>query len=195
LARSSIPAASGLLLLACLSLAAIGAAADPAASPDHGPLSGARFSVESEVGGAVWSFLEDGSLVVLGPGDLMAEGIWSEAPLEGTFDASLQVTVTDQALRILGALSPDGQRVALYVEATEPGAPDDGAPWPPVSRSTGDRVGLTEEASERPSPLPVDCLRPTWLDDRQVDWDPCGDAPAASPGPWPSAVPAPTRPA
>ena len=165
-----------------------------AAGPDDGPLSGGRFSVESEAGGAVWSFLEDGSLVVLGPGDLVAEGSWSQAPLEGTFDAFLQVTVTDQALRILGALSPDGQRLALYVEASEPGAPGEGAPWPAVSRSTGDRVGLVGGASEHATPLPEDCLRPVWLDDGQVDWYPCGDAPVPSVVPWPSADAAPTLP-
>jgi hypothetical protein len=150
------------------------------------PLSGGRFSVVSEAGGAVWSFLEDGRLVVLGPGDVVAEGSWSRTPLEGTFDATLQATVTDQALRILGALSPDGQRLALYVEATGPGAPGDGAAWPAVSRLTGDRVGLIGDAGERPSPQPADCLRPAWLDDRQVDWYPCGDAAAqalASPSP------------
>jgi hypothetical protein len=197
--RSPILGAGVLLLVAGLSLlATVGAVGR------EDVVSG-RYSVGSDAGGAVWSFLDDGRLVVLGPGDLQAEGSWSAVDGDGAFDATLSVAVTDQALRILGAASSDGRELALYVEATEPGSPADGTPWPPVSRLMGARVGLTGEASPRPSPPAQECLRPRWLAGGQVDWDPCGwipgpsadasivpPAPDSSPNPSPSPSPEPS---
>jgi hypothetical protein len=183
--RSPIPAASVLLLVAGLSLLATVGVAGRADA-----VSG-RYSVESDAGGAVWSFRDDGRLVVIGPGDLQADGHWSAVAGDGAFDATLSVTVTDQALRILGTASPDGRGLALYVEATEPGSPADGTPWPPVSRLIGARVGLTDEASPRPSLPAQECLRPRWLADGQVDWYPCGWVP--DPSADPASPPDPSR--
>jgi hypothetical protein len=131
-----------------------------------------RFSIVSDAGGAVWAFQPGGQLILVGPGDLVANGLWRPAPATGAFDASVVIDVTGQELTVLGALSPDGSRVALHVRASDPRTPGDGVPWPLESRLTGERVGMTGPA---PSPTATadECLRPAWTAGSVVDWDPC----------------------
>lgn len=150
------------------SVQAVGSAA--AASDDHAVVG--RFSISSEAGGAVWAFQPSGLLVLTGPGDIMSEGSWVAAVGADEFDASIGYAIAGQELQVQGAVSPDGSQVAVYVRATEPTRPDDAEPWPIESRLTGERVGMTPEASPSPSPLPPDCTRPQWLDG-DVDWDRC----------------------
>jgi hypothetical protein len=172
-----------MILVGALALVALwpawaeGLAADDSLSsgPDaavDAPVMG-RFSVVSDAGGAVWSFQPGGELLVVGPGDLLAEGTWAPGPEAGDFDAELDVAVTGQALSILGAVSPDGRQVALYVAASEATSPLDGIPWPPVARLVGDRVGLVPDPTPSPTPPPADCLRPAWEAAASVDWDRC----------------------
>ena len=137
-----------------------------------------RYSVISEAGGAVWAFQSSGSLVVSGPGDLVAMGSWSSAgPVERAFDALVEVGVTGQELSIVGEVSPDRGAVAMHVEASVPTAPDLAVPWPPESRLVGERVEMTTEPTPSSSPA-IDCRRPSWSEDGSIDWDPC-DALAA----------------
>lgn len=150
-----------------------------AAEPADGPVSAGRFSVISDAGGAVWAFQPGGELIVVGPGDLVARGAWRDGPEVGDLDATLTVEASGQDLTILGALSPDGQQVALYVVASEATSPESWAPWPPQSRLLGDRLDLVTAAEPSPSPPPLDCLRPVWASDALVDWDHCGDADVA----------------
>jgi hypothetical protein len=131
-----------------------------------------RFSVVSAAGGAVWALQPRGQLTLVGPGDLIAEGAWREAAEPGAFDASLVVPVTGQSLTVLGALSPDGQRVALHVRASEPRTPADGVAWPQESRLIGERVGMLG-GEPIASTGPDECLRPSWDTSSVVDWDRC----------------------
>ena len=112
LTRRAAIVAGGLAWLTLWLTCAVGLGADdggPGVSESAwDPALGGRFSVVSEAGGAVWSFLPGGRLVVLGPGELLAEGTWSPGALPGEVDAVLDVPVTEQVLDILGALSPDG---------------------------------------------------------------------------------------
>jgi hypothetical protein len=188
IARPAIVAIGATLLVAALVVAArpvpLGA---PTVAADGGTGDAAvvgRFSVDSPAGGAVWTFQEDGDLVVLGPGDLVARGSWTHGGLPGELDATLGLPITGQTLSVLGAVSPDGRQVALYVAASEAASPLDGSPWPAVSRLVGDRIGLIAEPTASPTAPAADCLRPAWLPDAAVDWDRCGDqagAPVASP--------------
>ena len=171
LARSMIIATGAAAILAVLMMAG-----GLAAEPGDEPVSADRFSVISEVGGAVWAFLPGGELVVIGPGDLIARGTWRDGPEVGDLDATLTVETSGQDLTILGALSPDGQRIALYVAASEAPSPEGWAPWPVQSRLVGDRVDLVPAAEPSPEPTAIDCLRPAWGPEAVVDWDRCGDA-------------------
>lgn len=101
-----------------------------------------RYAIDSQPGGAVWSFEKDGKVVIIGPGELMAGGDWQPGPLAGLFHGEVHVPVTSQWLAILGAVSPDGDQVAMHVLASEAGAPGDGVPWPATSFLVGRRVGL-----------------------------------------------------
>jgi hypothetical protein len=157
------------------------ATSHPGAELEAHPAVG-RFTVESAAGEALWVLEPDGRLVVLGPGDLIARGSWERGPGTSDLDADLHVRITGQDLRALGAVSPDGDRLALYVEAGEPTAADDGAAWPPVSRLVGKRVVAVVDAADSPAPSVPDCRRPVWLDASRLDWLPCeeqalGDAP------------------
>jgi len=131
-----------------------------------------RYSIESDAGGAVWAFQLGGLLVVTGPGDISSEGTWKPASGEREFDASVEVTVSGQSLDVLGQVSPDGDRIAVYVIATTPTRPDDADPWPTESRLIGERFGMVVDASPPPLPTPEDCARPEWVEDA-VDWDRC----------------------
>jgi hypothetical protein len=147
-----------------------------------------RFSVVSAAGGAVWAFQPGGGLFVVGPGDLTAEGGWTPEGEHGQFDADLYVAITGQELTILGAVAPDGEQVALYVAASEATAPLDGTPWPSVSRLVGERVGMEPTETPNPTPVPDDCLRPTWTAADTVEWERCRDgvvAPSSEPSPAP----------
>jgi len=148
-----------------------GFASDEAA--DHEVIG--RYSVESDAGGAVWAFQPRGLLVVTGPGDISSEGTWEPASGEREFDASVEVTVSGQSLDVLGQVSRDGDRIAVYVIATEPSRPDDADPWPTESRLIGERFGMVADPSPSPPPTPEDCARPEWVEDA-VDWDRCGVA-------------------
>ncbi len=156
-------------MLVVLALSTVSPAAD---STQDSSLAG-RFSVVSAAGGAVWSFQPDGELMVVGPGDLLAGGTWAPAAGPGEFDAELDVAITGQVLSILGAVSPDGGQVALYVAASEATSPLDGISWPPVSRLVGERVGFVADPTASPTPPPADCLRPAWGTTESVDWDRC----------------------
>jgi hypothetical protein len=114
-------------------------------------------------------------LVVTGPGDISSEGTWVAATGERDFDANVEVTVSGQVLDVLGQVSPDGDKVAVYVLASAPLRPDDAVPWPTESRLTGERFGMVVEPSPSAMPLPEDCARPEWVDDA-VDWDGCSVA-------------------
>jgi hypothetical protein len=150
-----------------------------------------RFTIASEVGGAVWAFQPSGKLIVTGPGQSIAEGDWMSADGSDTkFDASLDVGVTSQDLTILGEVSPSGDEVALFVAATAPDDQQNALPWPAESRVTGQRLGVITEPSPEPSLDPIECLRPSWTAEGSVDWDRCGSvepsaAGAASPSPQP----------
>jgi hypothetical protein len=161
--------AASVALLVALALATGSPAAD---SAEDLSLPG-RFSVIANAGGAVWSFQPGGGLMVVGPGDLLAAGTWAPGSGPGEFDAELDVTITGQVLSILGAVSPDGGQVALYVAASEATSPLDGIAWPPVSRLVGERVGLVADPTPGPTPPPADCLRPEWSAAETVDWDRC----------------------
>lgn len=152
------------------------------AASDESPVVG-RFSIISDVGGSVWAFGPGGDLRVIGPGDLVSQGTWLEGPEHGEFDASLAVEVSGQELAVLGAVSPDGRRVALYVRATEATLPGNWDAWPPESRLLGELLSVTGDEAPSPSPEPMDCLRPTWSSGTVVDWDRCGedDEPSAAP--------------
>ena len=147
-------AAAAVLLLAV----SIGTASAADGAEEHEVLG--RFSIESGAGGAVWAFLPDGLVVVTGPGDISSEGTWVTAAGERDFDANVEVTVSGQALDVLGQVSPGGDKVAVYVLATEPTRPDDAVPWPPESRLIGERFGMVVEPSPSALPLPEDCARP-----------------------------------
>jgi hypothetical protein len=179
-------AASILALLVAAATATAGSAAGGADDGVQGGMDGipiaGRYSVPSEAGGAVWAFLSDGRLIVMGPGDLMATGTWSPGSAEGEFDAGLDVAITGQALRILGSMSSDEDRLAIYAEASEPRSPEDGAAWPSVSRLVGERIGLVPEPAESPGTAPGDCLRPAWRDGDEIDWDRCAVTDVSSPG-------------
>jgi hypothetical protein len=174
------PRSAGLASLVGLALAVAGTGAWTVAAgqgveptEEIPPSVEGRFAVLSEVGGAVWALQPGGQLIIVGPGELVAEGRWLAAAEPGAFDAALAVGVTGQELTVLGALSPDGQRIALHVRASDPRTPGDGVPWPPESRLTGERIGMV-----RPGPSPTatadECLRPAWETGSTVDWDPCG---------------------
>ncbi len=147
------------------------------ASGDH-PVVG-RFSITSEAGGAVWAFQPGGALIVIGPGEIVSEGTWTAGSGAGDFDATVDMTVSGQILDVLGQVSPDGGSVAVYVTATQPERPDDWTPWPSESRLTGQRSGMITDPEASPTPLPVDCLRPEWVEG-MVDWDRCDEARTAA---------------
>jgi hypothetical protein len=159
--------AAALLLLAAV---VVSGAAD-ALSPEGHPVVG-RYSIISEAGGAVWTFQPGGTLVLIGPGEIVSEGTWTPAPGSGEFDAQVDAAVTGQRLEVLGAVTDDGERVAVFVTATEPERPDDWIPWPAESRLIGERFGMSSEPTPSPSPPPADCARPAWIDG-VVDWDRC----------------------
>ena len=163
---------------------AVGQGSEPAGvSPVVG-----RFAVDSAVGGAVWAFQPGGRLIVVGPGDLITRGTWTEGPETGELDARLTIADSGQGLTILGAISPDGQEVALYVAATDAVTPDGWTPWPPVSRLLGERLVPLADAIASPTPMPLDCLRPSWASEAAVDWDRC-DGAELSPTPSAEASP------
>ena len=171
--------AASVAMLVALSLATRSPAAD---STEDSSLPG-RFSVVADAGGAVWSFQPGGGLMVVGPGDLLAAGTWTPGSGPGEFDAELDVAITGQVLSILGAVSPDGEQVALYVAASAATSPLDGIHWPPVSRLVGDRVGLVADPTPGPTPAPADCLRTAWSAAESVDWDRCSVPAQESPPP------------
>ena len=139
-----------------------------------------RYSVESAAGGAVWAFQPSGQLIVLGPADLMAEGTWTGvAGSSSKFDASLDIAVTSQQLTVLGEVSPDRGAIALYIAATPPDDEQQALPWPAESRLTGTLMGMVSEPTPAPSPAAMECLRPVWATDGQVEWDPCASIGAA----------------
>lgn len=132
-----------------------------------------RFSVVSEAGGAIWAFQPGGLLVLTGPGEIMSQGTWSPGSLDldRDFDAAIDYDVAGQQLTVLGQVSPDGQAIAVYVQASDPARPDDADPWPAESRLVGERFGMVALAS--PEPGLIVCERPDWVDG-EVDWDRCG---------------------
>ena len=166
-AISSIGAAVLLLIAVVVSSVAT------VATEDHAVVG--RFSIISDAGGAVWAFQPSGALIVTGPGEILSKGTWSPADGEREFDAQVDVTVSGQALNVLGQVSPDGVAVAVYVSATDPERPDDWTPWPADSRLLGERLGMTIDPTPSPTPEPLDCARPEWVDGA-VDWDRCDDA-------------------
>jgi hypothetical protein len=188
--RRATVAGGSLALLTFWLACAVGLGADDAA-PDVAdsawdPALGGRFSVVSEAGGAVWSFLPGGELFLLGPGDLIAQGTWSQGSLPGEVDAVVVVPVTEQVLNILGSVSPDGSRLALSVTASEAEMPLGGIPWPGVSRLLGERLDLVADPTPSLTPPPDACRRPAWGAGETVDWDPCASEPDATPGPMAS---------
>jgi hypothetical protein len=183
------------LMTACLVAALVGIGAGVAGqSPDASAVQAAapmegRYAVVSQAGGAVWDFLPDGRLVIVGPVDLVAEGEWMPVADPGAFDASVDIELTGQALSVMGTFAPDGQRVALHVVASEARRPGDGATWPAESRLVGERIGMAEEEAS-PTPRADECLRPTWTDAATVDWDPCDEGLGTNlEGPGASAAP------
>ncbi len=170
-ARSALSGMAAAVLL-LLGLMTTGLGSD--AGEDH-PVLG-RFSVTSEAGGAIWAFQPSGKLVVTGPGDIVSLGTWVPAAGEGEFDAKVDVAVTGQVLEVLGQVSPEALEIALWVAATEATKADDWTPWPAESRLTGGRLGMMSEATPSPTPQPLDCARPEWVDG-SVDWDRCDNVP------------------
>ena len=169
-------------LLLGLALAWTGAAAQspgPTVAPDAAPSARpasfvieGRYAVTSDAGGAVWAFQPGGMLMLVGPGDLVAAGSWQPVAGQGWFDASVDVRLTGQRLTVLGALAPDGVRIALHVRASEPRSPENGVPWPPVSRLVGERLGMVTDGAVL-APGGDECLRPTWESSDVVVWEPC----------------------
>ena len=152
-----------------LSAATAGSAA---AEPADDESVGGRYSVVSDAGGAIWAFQPGGLLVVTGPGDLVAEGTWTNGPEDREFDAEVDVSITGQALSAIGEVSADGRELAMYVSATDPTKPNDGVPWPAESRLIGQAFGMLTDPTPEPSHPPFDCFRPMWVDGA-VDWDRC----------------------
>jgi hypothetical protein len=149
-----------------------------------------RFTIEAANGGAVWAFQESGKLVVVGPGDQVAQGRWfGVGDDEHDFDVTLDVPVTGQGLKGVGEVSTDGDRLALYARASEPSDPQNAMPWETESFLIGERLGMVSEPTPAPSAGPVDCGRPTWQLDGAVLWNRCASpSPVAS---QPSESPAP----
>lgn len=171
------PAVSGLVLSILLLVASMSAGL--AAEPSEDPSVVGRWTAVSVAGGAVWAFQPSGVLVVTGPGEITSEGTWTTGLGEREFDATVEVPVTGQALTVMGEVARDGLGIALYVAATDASKPDDWTPWPPESRLVGERFGMTVEETPQPTPPPLDCLRPEWIEG-VVDWDRCDDeTPAA----------------
>lgn len=169
---------AGLIVATSVALAAVVVIAADDGLDQHAVVG--RFVIESEAGGAVWAFQSSGKLIVTGPADLMAEGQWIGSPGSGSrFDASLDVTVTSQQLKVLGEVSPSGREVALYVAASPPDDQQNAAPWPPESRLVGQSLGLVGEPTPAPSFDPMECLRPSWSGGGSVDWEPCASSEAA----------------
>lgn len=137
---------------------------------DH-PVVG-RWTVTSDAGGAVWAFQPSGVLVVTGPGEISSEGTWSPAAGPDELDATVDVMVTGQELRVLAQVAPDGMGLALYVTASDATRPDDWHPWPAESRLVGLPFGMMVEETPEPTEAPVECLRPLWVEG-EVDWDRC----------------------
>jgi hypothetical protein len=167
-----------LLTMAVAMLALIGSAGRASQADGTHPVVG-RWNLASDVGGAVWTFQPSGKLTVIGPGDIVSEGSWTPAGDEGAFDATVDVPVTGQQLTVLGQVSADGEAVALYVAASEASRPGDWTPWPAESRLQGERTVMVPDPSPMSSPVPIDCLRPQWLDGT-VDWDRCDGSVIAS---------------
>lgn len=173
--NSFVRAAATSLGAAVLLLAAV-FASSLAQSEDH-PVVG-RWTVESDVGGAVWAFQPSGKLVVTGPGEISANGTWTPAGIDGELDASVDARITGQELAVLAQVAPDGTALALYVSATEATSPEDWQPWPPESRLVGQPFGMMVEQTPEPTAPPVECLRPQWVEG-EVDWDRCDEGAAA----------------
>ena len=169
--RSAVTSVGAAVLL----LAAV-FASGLAQGADH-PVVG-RWTVESDVGGAVWAFQPSGKLVVTGPGEISAEGSWSPAGSDGELDASVDARITGQQLAVLAQVAPEGTALALYVTATAATSPEDWQPWPPASRLVGQPFGMMVEQTPEPTATPVECLRPQWVDG-EIDWDRCDEDPAA----------------
>ena len=179
----TLPCRSGTAgLAAVVLLVALIAPGHATAASGESPVVG-RFAIISEAGGSVWAFGPGGDLRVIGPGDLVSQGTWLQGPEHGEFDASLAVEVTGQELAVLGAVSPDGRQVALYVRASEATLPGNWDAWPPESRLLGELLSVVGDEAPSPTPEPMDCLRPTWSSGTVVDWDGCGedDEPSAAP--------------
>ena len=168
---------SALFAAVLLMAAAFASGSSPVPSAEH-PVVG-RFAITSQAGGAVWTFQPSGALFVTGPGDILAEGSWTPVAAEGEFDAQVEMTITDQELMVLGQVHPDGDSLAIYVVATDPGRPDDWTPWPPESRLIGERSGMIAEPSASPSTPPPDCARPAWVAGGG-DWDRCDATPVSA---------------
>jgi hypothetical protein len=122
----------------------------------------------------VWAFQAGGSLVVVGPGEIVSEGSWQPGSGEREFDAELDVAITAQQLVALGEVSPDGSSIAMYITATDAGDPTAWTPWPADSRILGERFGMLPDETPAPSMAPQDCARPEWVEGA-VDWDRCDD--------------------
>lgn len=161
--------AAAVLLLAAVFITGL------AQSEDH-PVVG-RWTVESDVGGAVWAFQPSGKLVVTGPGEISANGNWTAAGSDGELDASVDARITGQQLTVLAQVAPDGTALALYVTASEATSPEDWQPWPPASRLIGQPFGMMVEQTPEPTATPLECLRPQWVEGA-VDWDRCDEGSA-----------------
>jgi hypothetical protein len=159
------------IVAAMLLLAALVAGTAASEADSAHPVEG-RFSAASDAGGAVWAFQAGGSLIVVGPGEIVSEGSWRAAEGEREFDAELDVTITGQQLVVLGEAAPDGSSIAMYVTASEATDPTAWTPWPAESRLVGERFGMAPDETPAPSLSPQDCARPVWIDGA-VDWDRC----------------------
>jgi hypothetical protein len=167
--RTFIAAVAAALMVVSVSTAAALASED---AEEHEVLG--RFSLESEAGGAVWAFQPGGLLVITGPGDISSEGAWSPASGARAFDARVDYDIAGQDLSVVGQVSPDADRIAVYVLATDAIKPEDADPWPSESRLVGERFGMISEATPEPTAMPVDCTRPQWIG-ADIDWDGCDE--------------------
>jgi hypothetical protein len=162
------------------------------------------FSVESDAGGAVWMFREDGTVRLIGPGEALAIGGWSTPDGDDRrFGGSIEVPLSDQTLTFKGEASEDGSAIALLVTATGSGFDAGKFNWPAESRLVGKRVGFRDVepgASSTPdaSPAPVTSAMPSatpvpiasadgecaiWDGIEGVGWGACDVAPSSVPAP------------
>jgi hypothetical protein len=94
----------------------------------------------------VWAFQPSGKLMLVGPGDLEAEGTWAPyADHDRAFHASVDIEASSQVLTIIGAAAGDGRTIAMFVAASEPDDRGLVHPWPAGSVLFAGRFGLTVE--------------------------------------------------